>query len=187
MQKAIIKSLEESANTKNALTEFSDVIELAAKLVIKTYHNKGKVLLLGNGGSAADAQHIAAEFVVRFAKSRLSLPAIALSCNSSIITACSNDTEFNEVFRKQIESLAQHGDCIIAITTSGTSLNIINAVKEAKKKRCSVISLIGKKHSPLCSLSDVCIAVPSSSTPRIQEAHITIGHIICQLVEETLF
>lgn len=187
MKQTIIKALEDSSSLKRSLVELADKIEQAAQLVTNTYQKGGKVLLFGNGGSAADAQHLAAELVGRFYKNRGALPAIALTTNSSVITACSNDYSFDEVFKRQIQALAQANDCVIAITTSGKSPNVIEGVKEAKSKGCSVISLLGQAPSELISLSDVTIAVPSKDTPRIQEAHITIGHIICQLVEEALF
>lgn len=185
------KSITEIINNNNELTQkladLADKIEVAAKQIIKTYNSGGKVLLFGNGGSAADAQHLATELVVRFYKNRAALPAIALSTNGSILTAAGNDASFEEVFKRQIEALTNKNDCVIAISTSGNSPNIISAARKAKDKNCFLISLTGENKTELSLISDICLAVPSSDTPRIQEAHILIGHIICQLVEEALF
>jgi D-sedoheptulose 7-phosphate isomerase len=187
MKEAITKILDNSYSINRSLAGLAPRIEEAAQAIIKTYQKEGKILLFGNGGSAADAQHLAAELVSRFYKERAALPAIALTTNSSIITAISNDYSYEQIFARQIQALAKPGDCVIAITTSGKSPNVIEGVKEAKKGGCSCIGLIGGEPSELSSFSDIIIAVPSKDTPRIQEAHILIGHIICQLIEEKLF
>jgi len=184
----VIKELKESADIKRMIAQnLSDVIANAAKIVIDAYKGGGKVLLIGNGGSAADAQHIAGELVGRFKLERIGLPAIALSTNTSILTALSNDYEYDTVFSRQLEALANDNDVLIAITTSGTSPNILKAVKVARSKSVKVIGLTGRNGGKLKDMADLTIIVPSNNTPRIQEAHITIGHIICDLVERELF
>lgn len=184
----MIKELKESANIKRMMAQnLSDVIANAAKIVIDAYKGGGKVLLIGNGGSAADAQHIAAELVGRFKLERIGLPAIALSTNTSILTALSNDYEYDTVFSRQLQTLANDNDVLIAITTSGTSPNILKAVEVARSKSVKVIGLTGRNGGKLKDMADLTIIVPSNNTPRIQEAHITIGHIICDLVERELF
>jgi len=188
MKEIVIKELKESANIKRMIAQnLSDVIANAAKIVIDAYKGSGKVLLIGNGGSAADAQHIAAELVGRFKLERIGLPAIALSTNTSILTALSNDYEYDTVFSRQLKALANDNDVLIAITTSGTSPNILKAVEVARSKSVKVIGLTGRNGGKLKDMADLTIIVPSNNTPRIQEAHITIGHIICDLVERELF
>lgn len=188
MREIVIKELKESADIKRMIAQnLSDVIANAAKIVIDAYKGSGKVLLIGNGGSAADAQHIAAELVGRFKLERIGLPAIALSTNTSILTALSNDYEYDTVFSRQLEALANDNDVLIAITTSGTSPNILKAVKVARSKSVKVIGLTGRNGGKLKDMADLTIIVPSNNTPRIQEAHITIGHIICEIVEKELF
>lgn len=162
-------------------------IEKSARAIISAYENNRKVILLGNGGSAADAQHIAGELVGRFLKERKSLPAIALTTNSSIITAISNDYGYDMVFERQIESLVQEKDVVIGISTSGSSPNVIRALKKSKELGAIVISLSGKDGGEMAKISDINLTIPFHITPHIQEAHITIGHIICDLVEDYLF
>ncbi len=165
----------------------SEKIVKASDLIVETYRKGGKVIIFGNGGSAADAQHAASEFVGRFMVDRRSLPAIALTTDSSILTAVSNDYGFENVFSRQVEALADEKDVLIAISTSGTSKNVLDAVKAGKKQKTKIIGLTGKNKSELTQLVDISIDVPSQSTPRIQEAHTTILHIICDLVEQELF
>ena len=143
-------------------------------------------MILGNGGSAADAQHMACELVGRFTMERKGLPAIALTANPSILTSISNDFGFENVFSRQVEALANEGDIIIAISTSGNSKNVFKAVKLANKKKVKTIGMTGESGGELAKLVDVNINVPSNNTPRIQEAHLTIIHIICELVEQGL-
>jgi len=162
-------------------------IEQIVKIISAAFKNGGKVIVFGNGGSAADAQHIAAEFVGRFKKERAALPAIALSCNSSVLTALGNDYGFEIVFSRQVEALGQKCDVAIGISTSGKSKDCIEAVSAAKKIGMKTITLTGCGVSSLSKLSDLNITVPSNNTPRIQEAHILIAHIICELVEEELY
>jgi len=166
-------------NSKN----LSDSIITCIALISKAIKNGNKIIIFGNGGSAADAQHMAAEFVGRFMKERKSFPAIALSTDSSIITAIGNDYGFEKIFSRQLESLLKKGDVILAISTSGKSENVINGIKTSKKLGSKIISLTGEKNFKMGKLSDVVLNVPSTTTPRIQEAHRTIIHIICELVE----
>lgn len=164
-----------------------DEIEKSARAIISAYENKRKVILFGNGGSAGDAQHIAGELVGRFLKERKSLPAIALTTNSSIITAIANDYCYDMIFERQVESIVQEGDVVIGISTSGNSPNVIKGLKRAKELGAIVISLSGRDGGEMAKISDINIQVPFHMTPHIQEAHITIGHILCDLVEEYLF
>lgn len=161
-----------------------DNIEQAGQAILNTFKQKHKILLCGNGGSAADSQHIAAEFVVRYKKIRKALPAISLTTDTSILTAHPNDFEFATVFSRQVEALAQQGDCLIAISTSGNSVNILAAVEAAKQYGMVTIGLTGGDGGQLASAVDCPVIVPSDVTARIQEAHILIAHWWCQLAEE---
>ena len=177
-----------SSHLKSAeqLEKISGDIEVAAKLSINTLSNNNKILLCGNGGSAADSQHIAAELVGRYKRTREGLSAIALTTDSSILTSISNDFEFDDVFSRQIEALAHQNDLLFAFSTSGNSKNIINAAKKCNSLKCKVISFTGAKDSELMNYSDLVIKAPSIDTPRIQEMHILIGHIICEIIDNTL-
>lgn len=187
MRDEITNILEESARIKIAIaTNMSDKIESMANLIIKAYRAGGKVVLFGNGGSAADAQHIASELVGRFLLPRKALPAIALTTNTSTLTAVANDYGYEVVFSRQIEALVNEGDVVIGISTSGNSANVLEAMKTAKMKGAKTIALTGGSGGKLAEVADLVLIVPSDSTPRIQEAHITIGHIICELVEKEL-
>lgn len=146
-----------------------------------------KVLLCGNGGSAADAQHIAAELIGRFIDDRRSLPAVALTTDTSALTAIANDYGYEQVFSRQIEGLAVPGDVLIAISTSGNSANVNRAAVSARERQCEVIGLSGKSGGALAALCDTALVVPSDITARIQESHILIGHILCDLIEQSLF
>ena len=161
-----------------------DAIQAAANTLLSTFKHRKKVLICGNGGSAADSQHIAAEFVVRYEKQRRALPAIALTTDTSILTAHPNDFEFETLFSRQIEALGQSGDCLIAISTSGNSGNILEAVKVAKSKGMMTIVMTGHDGGMLAKVADQAVIVPSAVTARIQEAHILIAHWWCQLADE---
>ncbi len=161
-----------------------DVIRECAELIYKTFQNGKKVLICGNGGSAADAQHIAAEFVGRYETERVALPSIALTTDTSALTALANDYGFERIFARQVEALANEGDLLIAISTSGNSPNVIAAVMEARKKGCSVLGMTGVNGKKLAGLSDACYASPSPRTARIQEAHITVAHIWCEMIDQ---
>ena len=160
-------------------------IYTASVLMIEALKNDKKILLCGNGGSAADAQHIAAELVGRFKKERRALPAVALSTDTSALTAIGNDYGFEQIFARQVEALANEGDILIAISTSGESENVLRAVEVARAKGCKVIGLLGKDGGRIKDLCDAAIVVPSHDTPRIQEMHIMISHILCALVDES--
>jgi D-sedoheptulose 7-phosphate isomerase len=165
---------------ENSLTD----IELAGVLILKALNAGHKILLCGNGGSAADAQHIAAELVGRYERERRSWPAIALTTDTSALTALSNDYGYEDVFARQVAGLAQEGDVLIAISTSGRSANIIKAVQQAKTLGCKTIALTGAGAEPLKSLCDLSVVVPADRTSRVQEAHITIGHLWCEMVDK---
>ncbi len=164
----------------------SESVETAAKLLAATFESGNKILLCGNGGSAADAQHIAAEFVVRYQLKRRALPAIALTTDTSILTAHANDFDFDSVFARQIEALGNAGDTLIAISTSGNSKNIVQAAQIARAKNLNVIALTGENGGALTEFATNLITVPSTVTARIQETHILIGHYWCGVVEEGL-
>ncbi len=159
------------------------VISEGAELIYETFRRGGKILICGNGGSAADAQHIAAEFVGRYETERAALPAIALTTDTSALTALTNDYDFERVFARQIEALARTDDLLIAISTSGSSPNIIAAVMSARQKGCRILGMTGANGVKLASLSDFCLKIPSARTARIQEAHITIAHIWCEIID----
>ncbi len=188
MKEKILKAFEESISVKQKfIKENLDTVIDVSKLLSGMFNKGNKLILFGNGGSAADASHIAAEFVNRFMKERPGLPAIALNTDTAIITSIANDYDFSDIFARQIKALAQEGDVIIAISTSGNSPNILKAVDVAKKKKLKIIAFTGAKGDKLAAKSDYVFAVPSGSTPRIQETHITLGHVLCQMVEEILF
>jgi D-sedoheptulose 7-phosphate isomerase len=184
--KTFMSELEEHQSMIARLAVCTGVIEAAGELLINTLKQGGKVLLCGNGGSAADCQHIAAEFVVRYEKKRQAMAAIALTTDSSILTAHANDFDFDTVFSRQIEALGNDKDCLIAISTSGKSKNILKAVEVAKSKGMIVIGLTGCEGGELGKVATVSVIVPSVVTARIQEAHILIGHWWCGVIEEAL-
>ena len=163
--------------------QYSEINETAEKLT-EVLKNGNKILLMGNGGSAADCQHIAAELIARFQKERNSIPAIALTTDTSILTAIANDYSFDKIYSRQIQGLAGCNDAVIGISTSGNSLNIINGIKEAEKKGCLTIAFTGRGGGELKEVANITIDVPSQITARIQEAHILMGHIICEIIEE---
>lgn len=162
------------------------IADMAAQLV-EAFRKGNKLLVMGNGGSAADAQHLAAEIVGRFKMERRALPAISLSTDSSILTALGNDYGFDAVFRRQVEALAQAGDVVLGISTSGNSPNVRSALQLARERGCRTMGLLGRDGGSIRSLCDLALVVPSLDTPAIQEGHITIIHIVCDLVEKALF
>lgn len=187
MKQKIKKDLLESSKLKSQMAEIMvDTIISAVEMILKSLSSGGKIILFGNGGSAADAQHIAAELVGRFEKDRKSVPAIALTTNTSILTSLSNDYSFESVFLKQLEALLRKEDIVIAISTSGNSPNVLKAVEFAKRIGSRIIGFAGETGGKLADMVDLCLKVPSKTTCRIQEGHITIGHIICSLIEEAL-
>jgi D-sedoheptulose 7-phosphate isomerase len=161
-------------------------IAKCADVITSTFAAGGKLLLCGNGGSAADAQHIAAEFVGRYERERRGLPAIALTTDTSALTALANDYDFERIFARQIEALAVNGDCLIAISTSGNSPNVISAIMAARDKGCRVVGLTGSEGKKLAALCDAVVMVPSNRTARIQEAHIAIAHYWCEMLDKHL-
>lgn len=184
MQSIIINEFNEHLETsKNTSLSISKEIEVAAKICIECLEQKGKILIFGNGGSAADSQHIAAELVSRYKTEREGLAAIALTTDSSILTAIGNDYGYERVFSRQIEALASPGDVAIGISTGGTSKNVVNALVSAKKHGCKTIGLSGRGGGIFNDICDTNLIIPSEDTPRIQEMHILIGHTICHLIE----
>jgi len=187
MKKIILDTLEESVQVKtNFINRHVGAVEQCARLMADTFKNGGKLLLFGNGGSAADAQHIAAEFINRFQMERPPLPALALTTDTSVLTSIGNDYSFEDIFHKQILALGQPHDMALGITTSGSSPNVIHAVKTAKAQGLSVIGFSGTR-GELKDLVDIPFCVPSTVTARIQEAHILLAHILCDLTEKLLF
>ena len=183
MKKLIEERIRQSIDVKEAVIKSQiENIEKAAKAIIASLKSGGKVLIFGNGGSAADSQHIAAELVGRFKKERKPFAAIALTTNTSVLTAIANDYGYEAAFSRQVEALGKPGDVAIGISTSGNSPNVIGALKKAKALGLKTIGLSGDG-GKLKAACDISIAVPSKDTPRIQESHIMIGHIICELVE----
>lgn len=167
--------------------ELGAALEAATKACITCMQSGGKILLAGNGGSAADAQHIAGEFVSRFAFDRPGLPAIALTVDTSILTAIGNDYGYEKLFTRQVQALGNKADVFIGYSTSGRSPNIIGAFKEARSKGLVCIGLTGNRGGPMVELCDHLLAVPSADTPKIQEGHLVLGHILCGLVEQAMF
>jgi len=164
-----------------------DLIQEVSLKCVEVYKNGNKTLIAGNGGSAADAQHIAGEFVSRFYFDRPGLASIALTTDTSILTAIGNDYGYEKLFSRQVQANGVKGDIFIGISTSGTSANVVEALKECKEKGIITVGLTGASGGKMAELCDYCIKVPSNETPRVQEAHILIGHIICAVVEEAIF
>ena len=190
MKNYIKEQIKKSYETKQSIykdEELLSKIELVARKCILLYKDGKKTILAGNGGSAADAQHIAAELVGRYGFDRPSIPSLALTTDTSNLTAIGNDYGYDKVFSRQLEGMGQDGDLFIGISTSGNSANIINAFKSAKEKSIITVALVGKDGGEMAKIADISLVVPSSSTPRIQEAHILIGHILCDIIEKELF
>jgi len=190
MEKIIEEHLRKSIKLKTEILNDLSLLTIIKEMslaIIESYQNKKKLILFGNGGSAADAQHIAAELVNKFELERMALPAIALTTDTSILTSIANDYDYSKVFARQVEALAEEGDVVIGISTSGSSLSVIKGIEVAKEKGAKTIGLTGKNGGKLARAADLVLKVPSNDTPRIQEAHITILHIICYLIEKELF
>ncbi|MFW9936248.1 MAG: SIS domain-containing protein [Candidatus Thorarchaeota archaeon] len=187
MEEEIIRIIDETIKVKQNLKELVPLIKKISEEVINAYKKKKKVILFGNGGSAADAQHIAAEFVGKFYKNRDSLPSLAFHTNTSVVTAIANDFGYDYIFERQVSAFVEQGDIVIGISTSGNSPNVINGLIKAKDMGALTIGFTGKKENKIEKIVDYCLKIPSDDTPRIQEGHITIGHIICFLVEKELF
>ncbi|WP_152395470.1 D-sedoheptulose 7-phosphate isomerase [Paenibacillus guangzhouensis] len=190
MQSFINNQIKESYEIKRLILESTELTKLIKEVAEKTtvvYRNGKKTLLAGNGGSAADAQHIAGEFVSRFYFDRPGIPSVALTTDTSILTAIGNDYGYERLFARQIQAQGSEGDLFIGISTSGNSPNIISALKECREKGIITVGLTGASGGRMEEFCDYCIKVPSDETPRIQESHILIGHIICAVVEESIF
>jgi len=188
MDETIIKRFGEPDKIKKRfLQENLPRLIAIIKLIAEAFENGNKIMLFGNGGSAAEAQHLAAEFVNRFLMERPPLPAIALSTDSSILTSIGNDYSFSEVFSKQIVALGKEGDIAIGISTSGNSANVIRAIEAAKEMGIETVALTGNDGGDLAKVANYSLIVPSNSTPCIQEVHMVIGHILCEMVEAQIF
>ena len=184
MREIILENfLEHSEVLEKSKNELIDRVEEVSALVVKCFAAGGKLMICGNGGSAADSQHIAAEIVGRFKKERKGLPAIALTTDTSILTAVGNDYGYDKIYARQVDAIGEKGDVLLAISTSGNSNNIIEAATTAKKIGCNVVGLTGVGGGKLKSICHINIDVPSANTTRIQEIHILIGHIVCELIE----
>jgi len=185
--KKIIKS---SIDTKQSVLQNEGLlktIEATIDIIVNAFRNGNRVYFCGNGGSAADAQHLAAEFSGRFYTDRKAMPAEALHCNTSYLTAVANDYSFDEIYSRLIDGIGEAGDVLVGLSTSGNSANIVKAFESAKKKEMITIGFTGKSGGNMKHLCDHLVNIPSTDTPRIQESHIMVGHIICQLVEEKYF
>ena len=188
MKEKILKEFKESVSVKEKFIQahLEAVID-AAKTIAASFNEGNKLILFGNGGSSTDASHIAAEFVNRFKRERPGLPAISLATDMAVITSIANDYDYSEIFARQLKSLAVEGDVVIAITTSGNSANVIKAFDVARRKKLKTIVFTGSKGEKIASKATYSFVVPSDNTPRIQETHITLGHVLCLMVEEILF
>jgi len=188
MKETILKEFKESISVKEAfLKSHLDTIIEVAKAIASTFSDGNKILLFGNGGSSTDASHIAAEFVNRFKRERPGLPAIALNTDMAVLTSIANDYDFSDIFSRQLKALAAEGDMVFAISTSGNSPNVIKALEVAKKKKLKTVLLTGSKGEKLAAKTTYSFVVPSENTPRVQETHIILGHVLCLMVEEILF
>ena len=189
--KAYIKDqIKKSYETKQAIYKNDELltnIESVAKKCVELYRGDKKTILAGNGGSAADAQHIAAELVGRYGFDRPSIPSLALTTDTSNLTAIGNDYGYDQVFSRQLEGMGQEGDIFIGISTSGNSVNILKAFESAKNKNIFTVALVGRDGGKMAKSADISLIVPSDSTPRIQESHILIGHILCDIIEKEIF
>lgn len=190
MKKSIKKIIQSSIAVKTAIVndeQMVSLIESTVEVITNAFKNNKKVFFCGNGGSAADAQHLAAEFSGRFYIDRKPLPAEALHCNSSYLTAVANDYSYDLIYARLVEGFANEGDILVGLSTSGNSTNVIKAFEKAREKKVLTVGFTGEMGGKMKELSDYLFNVPSTDTPRIQESHIMIGHIICELVEKKLF
>ena len=189
-EEIILREINDSIRVKQKILEDAELlhsVEKVANECVEAYSRGNRVLLAGNGGSAADAQHIAAEFVSRYAFDRPGLPAIAFTTDTSMLTAIGNDYGYEQIFRRQLQANGRQGDIFIGISTSGNSPNVLAALQSAKELGITAVGLTGQGETKMHEHCDYCIRVPSESTPRIQESHIMLGHIICGIVEDALF
>jgi D-sedoheptulose 7-phosphate isomerase len=188
MEKFIRQSLENSIAVKRAVAEkFPPVIARMARVMVEALRNGHRIYIAGNGGSASDAQHIAGELVGRFTMERKALPAIALTTDTAVLTAIANDYGYDEVFRRQVEAHVREGDVLLCISTSGNSPNVLKALEQAKSVGARVLALAGRDGGKLAKAAELCVTVPAKESARIQESHITIGHILCEIIEKEMF
>lgn len=188
MKEEMAQAFRESADIKiRFIRQNAEALTLAVQMVVEAFKAGNKILLFGNGGSAADAQHIAAEFVNRFLIERPPLPAIALTTDTSVLTSISNDYGYADSFAKQVKALGKEGDVAIGISTSGAAANVLKAIKAAKEMGLKTVGLAGRDGGELANLVDIALVVDSQIVPRIQEVHITIGHVLCEMVDRMLF
>ncbi len=190
MRNYLQQEISASIETKRKLLDDAHILEQIAKAAeacVEAYRRGNKTILAGNGGSAADAQHIAAELVGRYGFDRPSLPSLALTTDTSNLTAIGNDYGYDKVFSRQLEGMGVAGDIFFGISTSGNSANVLNAFESAKAKGITTVALVGRDGGKMAQMADIAIVVPSDATPRIQESHILIGHIICDVIEKELF
>jgi D-sedoheptulose 7-phosphate isomerase len=184
----IATEFEESIQVKERTSmEQLEILEEIGQLILGALRAGNKMLLFGNGGSAADSQHIAAEFINRFRQERQAMPAIALTTDTSVLTSIANDYSFDNIFSRQIEALGERGDIALGISTSGNSPNVLNAFRTAKQLGLTTVGFTGASGGRMADLAEVCFLVPSDSVPRIQEVHMTAAHALCGLIEEELF
>jgi D-sedoheptulose 7-phosphate isomerase len=186
MKQLFLDRLQEHLNTFNALQDYAGTFQAIAERMAEAIRTGHKVCFMGNGGSAADAQHLAAELVGRFQRERRGLPSLAFTTDSSVLTAIANDYGFDQLFARQIESLCQPGDVVVGISTSGNSPNVLLGISRAKELGLATVGLAGKDGGQLARLADQCLTVPSPKAARTQEAHIFIGHCLCEAIEESL-
>jgi D-sedoheptulose 7-phosphate isomerase len=189
MKDKIFRAFEESIQVKEKFIDEKNIDKIleVSKIIANAFNDGKKLILFGNGGSSTDASHIAAEFINRFKRERPGLPAIALNTDMAVITSIANDYDFSEIFAKQLKAISNEGDIVIALSTSGNSPNILKAMDVARKKKLTTVAFTGSKGDKFAAKATYAFIVPSDNTPRIQETHITIGHVICQMVEEILF
>ncbi len=188
MKEEIAQIFRESADLKlRFIRQNTELLAQVVRMIVEAFKSGNKVLLFGNGGSAADAQHIAGEFVNRFLIERPPLPAIALTTDTSVLTSISNDYGYEDSFSKQVKALGKEGDVAIGISTSGSAANVIKAVRVAREMGIKTVGLSGRDGGELAKVVDVAIVVDAQATPRVQEVHITIGHVICEMVDRMLF
>lgn len=187
LQAVISQRIEASIEVHRQLLKYTETYAVVAEKIIHAFRKGNKLFLFGNGGSAADAQHIAAELVGRYYLDRPALPAQALTVNTSSLTAIGNDYAYDQIFSRQIEAFGQAGDVAIGISTSGNSHNVVEALRAAKRKGMLTVGMTGESGGQIKTEADFCVCIPSTDTPRIQEGHILVGHILCELVEKALF
>jgi D-sedoheptulose 7-phosphate isomerase len=189
MKDKILRAFQESIQVKEKFADEKNIdkVSEAANAIANAFNDGKKLILFGNGGSATDASHIAAEFINRFRRERPGLPAISLNTDMAVITSIANDYDFSDIFARQLKAIAEEGDIVVALSTSGNSPNVLKAMDIAKRKKLTTIAFTGLKGEKFASKATFAFIVPSDSTPRIQETHITIGHVLCQMVEEILF